>query len=189
MGAVVSRLRRSLAHRPRIAGLALVGLAWAGVAAPTLRAGQPSETSLKAAFVVNFLKFVEWPQAEPGTPLVLVLVGDSPITTALKDSTTDLQIGGRPVHVRTAKDPGDIDDAHAVFICAGEHQQVPAILRRLDRKSVLTIGDTEGFGASGVVLNLVMQDQKVRVEANTAAAARARLRVSAHLLRLARIVG
>lgn len=186
---VVSRLRRSLALRPRIAGLALVGLAWAGVVTPTLCAGQPSETALKAAFVVNFLKFVEWPHAAPGTPLILVLVGDSPIAAALKDGTTGLQIGGRPVHVRTAKGPVDIDDADAVFICATEHQQVPAILRHIDRRSVLTIGDTEGFGASGVVLNLVMQDQKVRVEANTAAAARARLRVSAHLLRLARIVG
>lgn len=187
--AALSKLRRSWAHRPVLLGMALVGFAWAVVVPPTLRAGQTSETSLKAAFVVNFLKFVEWPPAAPGTPLVLVVVGDAPIAPALMDSTVDLQIGGRPVHIRTASGPYDVDDAHAVFICAGEHQQVPAILRHLDRKSVLTIGDTEGFAASGVVLNLVMQDNKVRVEANTAAAARARLRVSAHLLRLARIVG
>ena len=54
---------------------------------------------------------------------------------------------------------------------------------------MLTVGATDGFAASGVVLNLVVRDRKVRVEANTAAAARARLRVSAQLLRLARIVG
>ena len=168
----------------------IVGLALAGVGTPTLRAAeQPSELSVKAAFVVSFLKFVEWPPAAPGTPLVLVLVGEAPIAAALKDSTVGLLVGGRPVQVRIARTLSEIDDAHAVFISAGEHQQVPAILRQLDRKSVLTIGDSEGFAASGVVLNMVMQDHKVRVEANTAAAARARLRVSAHLLRLARIVG
>ena len=177
------------ARVPTALGLALVGLVWTGVARPTLCANQPSELSVKAAFVVSFLKFVEWPAAAPGTPLVLVLVGDAPIASSLKEGTVGLQIAGRPVRLRIAGSPNDIADANAVFISAGEQQQVPAILRQLDRKSVLTIGDTEGFAASGVVLNLVMQDNKVRVEANTAAAARAGLKVSAHLLRLARIVG
>jgi hypothetical protein len=187
--AAARKLRRSWAHGPRCAGLAIVGLALTAVVTPTLRAGQPSETSLKAAFVVSFLKFVEWPPVPPGTPLVLVLVGDAPIASALKDSTAGLQVGGRPVHVRVADGTAALGDAHAVFIAATEHEQVPAILRALDRRSVLTIGDTDGFAASGVVLNLVMQDHRVRVEANTAAAARAGLKVSAHLLRLARIVG
>jgi len=187
--ALLRRLRLSGAHRPLTACMAIVGLACASVVTPTLRADQPSELSVKAAFVVNFLKFVEWPPVAPGRPLVLVLLGDAPIAAALKDTTVGLQIGGRPVHLRFARSASEIGDADAVFIAAGEHKQVPAILRHLDGKSVLTIGDSEGFATSGVVLNLVMQDNRVRVEANTAAAARAGLRVSAHLLRLARIVG
>jgi len=189
VAALLRRLGLSWAQRPLTTGVAIIGLSCGSVAAPTLRADQPSELTVKAAFVVSFMKFVEWPAASPGTPLVLVLIGDAPIAAALKDTTVGLQIGGRPVQVRIATDPNELDAAHAVFISADAQQQLPAILRQLDRKSVLTIGDTEGFAASGVVLNLVMQDNKVRVEANTAAAARAGLRVSAHLLRLARIVG
>jgi len=138
---------------------------------------------------MSLLKFVEWPTVSPGTPLVLVLVGDAPIAEALNARAVGLQIGGRPVKVRVATTPAQIDGANAVFIPSGEQQRVPAILRALDQKPVLTIGDTEGFGASGVMLNMVMQDQRVRVEANTLAASRAGLKVSAHLLRLARIVG
>jgi hypothetical protein len=185
----VKKLQRLWAQRFAIMAVASVSVACCSVAMSTLRANQPSEFTVKAAFVVSFLKFVEWPASAPGTPLVLLLIGDAPIADALKDSTVGLQIGDRPVHFRRASSANRISDAHAVFITSGEHQQLSAILRQLERKHVLTIGDTEGFGASGVVLNLVMQDTKVRVEANTAAAARAGLKVSAHLLRLARIVG
>jgi hypothetical protein len=169
--------------------VAIVGLTLGSVATPTLRADPPSEVTVKAAFVASLLKFVEWPATAPGTPLVLALVGDAPIGAALLDSTLGLQIGGRPVHVRIVKSLNELDDAQAVFISAGRQRQLPAILRQLDRKAVLTIGDTKGFAASGVMLNLVTQDNKVRMEANTAAAARAGLRVSSHLLRLTRIVG
>jgi len=79
--------------------------------------------------------------------------------------------------------------AHLVFIAASEQRQLPAILRELEGRGVLTVGDTPGFAESGVVLNLVMKDQRVRFEANAAAAARARLRLSSHLLRMARMVG
>lgn len=177
------------AHLATRAAVLVVGLAWIGVAHPTARADKPSEVSVKAAFVVSFLKFVEWPPTPAGTPMVLVVVGDGPMAEALKSGTDGLQIGGRPVHMRVARQPDDVDAADAVFIAASQQRHVPGILRQLDRRTVLTIGDGEGYAASGVVLNLVIQDDRVRVEANTAAAARAGLRVSAHLLRLARIVG
>lgn len=173
------------------AALAAIVLASTGVVSPTLRAAQASDLAVKAAFVVNFLKFVEWPpeSAAAGSPLVIAIVGHDPLVAALKDGTAGLLVGGRSIRVRTVRGPGELDGAHVVFITAAEQRQLPAILRRLDGRSVLTVGDTDGFGTSGVVLNMVVQDNRVRVEANTGAAARARLKVSAHLLRLARIVG
>lgn len=170
-------------------GAALLVLLVLTAGTATHGAGQPSEITVKAAFVINFLKFVEWPPAAPGTPLVLVLVGDASIASALNGHAVGLQVGGRSVKVRVATTPAQISSADAVFIAAGERERMPAILRALDQKPVLTIGDSDGFAAAGVMLNMVMQDQRVRVEANTLAASRAGLKVSAHLLRLARIVG
>lgn len=175
-------------RRPKI-GVALLVLLVFAAGTATHSAGQPSEMTVKAAFVINFLKFVEWPPVARGTPLVLVLAGDAPIAAALHGHAVGLQIGGRPVKVRVATTPAQIGSADAVFIAAGERERMPAILRALDQRPVLTIGDSDGFAASGVMLNMVMQDQRVRVEANTLAASRAGLKVSAHLLRLARIVG
>jgi hypothetical protein len=68
-------------------------------------------------------------------------------------------------------------------------RNLAAILRETEGRPVLTIGDTDGFAQAGVILNLYTFDQRVRIEANTTAAARAGLRLSSQLLRLARIVG
>lgn len=162
-----------------------------GVAAPTRAQGPVSELEVKAAFVLNFLKFVEWPDTHAATtsPVIVLVVGDDPLVEAITATSGQTRVAGRPVHVRAVRAGAAIEGAHMVFIAASERQQLPAILRQLDGHPVLTVAATDGFAESGVVLNLVVRDRKVRVEANTAAASRARLRVSAHLLRLARIVG
>ena len=185
--------RHARARRRIVAVAVLAGISLLVVARPTRAAVEPaSELGVKAAFIINFLKFVEWPsesQAADGAPLVIVMIGDDPLTVAVTEAAAGVLIGGRPVKVRREKAGASFKDGHAVFIATSEEAQLPAILRQLEGRAVLTVGATDGFADSGVVLNLVVRDRKVRVEANTGAAARARLRVSAHLLRLARIVG
>jgi hypothetical protein len=183
-------LRPNSRSRRLLTTLVAVGLASLSAVVPTRAADAVSELQVKAAFVLNFLKFVEWPAAPAGDPpLVVLVVGDDPLTPALKAAAATASVMGRPIQLRAAR-PGDaLEGAHMVFIASSEQRQLPAILRQLEGHPVLTVGATEGFADSGVVLNLVVRDRRVRVEANTAAASRARLRVSAHLLRLARIVG
>ena len=176
-----------------LAAAVIAGISLLGVARPTLAAVEPaSELGVKAAFIINFLKFVEWPPeslAADGAPMVIVMIGDDALAAAVTEAAAGVKVGGRPVKVRREKAGSSFKGGHAVFIATSEESQLPAILRQLEGRAVLTLGATDGYAASGVVLNLVVRDRKVRVEANTAAAARARLRVSAQLLRLARIVG
>jgi hypothetical protein len=176
----------------RLGLVAAVGLSLLAVDASTLRAGQASELEVKAAFLLNFLKFVEWPadrSSDPAAAFVIAVMGEDALGATLRRATSGKTIGVRPVRVQFAARTSDVLNAHLVFIAASEQRQLPAILRELEGRGVLTVGDTPGFAESGVVLNLVTQDQRVRFEANTAAAARARLRLSSHLLRIARIVG
>jgi len=179
--------------RPKIwAGLlAVVGAALGLVGTSTLFAGPPSELQVKAAFVLNFLNFVEWPAESlgPAAPLVIVVIGDDPIGTTLSESTVGRMVGTHRLVVKTGARAADGASAHLVFIPQSERRQLPAILHVLDGRLVLTVGDTPGYAESGVMLNLVVQDQRVRFEANTAAAARAGVHLSSHLLRIARIVG
>ena len=176
----------------RLALVVAVGLSLLVVDRSTLRAGTASELEVKAAFLLNFLKFVEWPAdrlLNPTAPYVIAVMGEDALGATLVGATTGKTIGTRPVQVQVAARTSDISSAHLVFIAASHQRQLPTILRELEGRGVLTVGDTPGFAESGVVLNLVTQDNRVRFEANTAAAARARLRLSSHLLRIARIVG
>jgi hypothetical protein len=187
-----ARFRAICPRRRLLTLLVAVGLASLSAVRPTRAADTPSELEVKAAFILNFLKFVEWP-ADRGTlelpPLRVLVIGDDPLTPVLKSAAASASVTGRAIQLRTVRPGASIEGAHMVFIAASEHRQLAAILRQLEGHAILTVGATEGFADSGVVLNLVVRDRKVRVEANTAAASRARLRVSAHLLRLARIVG
>jgi YfiR/HmsC-like len=176
----------------RLALVVAVGLSLLVVDPSTLRAGTASELEVKAAFLLNFLKFVEWPAdrlPNPTAPYIIAVMGEDALGATLVGATIGKTIGTRPVQVQVAARTSDISSAHLVFIAASHQRQLPTILRELEGRGVLTVGDTPGFAESGVVLNLVTQDNRVRFEANTAAAARARLRLSSHLLRIARIVG
>ncbi len=172
--------------------LTLLGLALVTVGTATLCADQASEHEVKAAFLLNFLKFVEWPAdrlPNGTTPYLIAVIGEDSFGATLRSVTADRTIGARKVVVQIAPHVSDVANAHLVFISGSEQRQLAAILRELDGRGVLTVGDTPGYSESGVVLNLVVQGQRVRFEANTAAAARSRLRLSSHLLRIARIVG
>ena len=175
---------------PLAAALALCALLPAGLAA---RAGGEGANAaqLKAAFVMNFVKFVEWPEGprQPSAPIVITVLGDREFGEALTRAAAGSRPAGRRVSVRLDAGADDARTAHIVFIGRGEERRLAAILRMLEDQPVLTVGDTRGFAEAGVVLNLYTFDQRVRIEVNTTAAARAQLRLSAHLLRIARIVG
>jgi hypothetical protein len=159
-------------------------------AATPVPARQADPGQVKAAFVLNFLKFVEWPAAEAQRGALMVAVlGDQSFTGVLSRAAEGQTVQGRRVSVRAAREADDLGGAHLIFIAASQARNLAAILRELEGRAVLTVGDTDGYAEAGVMLNLYTFDQRVRIEANTTAAARAGMRLSSQLLRLARIVG
>ena len=168
----------------------LVGAVCLVSATASAQGGGPADAGqVKAAFILNFLKFVEWPTAGPRAPITVVVVGDDGFGAVLTRAAAGQTHNGRPIDVRTAARVADAGDAQLLFIAASQVRNLPSILRETEGRPVLTVGDTEGYGQAGVILNLYTFDQRVRIEANTTAAARAGLRLSSQLLRLARIVG
>jgi hypothetical protein len=182
-----SPLRRCLVRQ------ACLTLALAAVLFSPSRVGaQFDDRQVKAAFVLNFLKFVTWPDAATAAdaPIEVVVLGADDLARAITQASADQQIAGRRVVVRTVSRTGDIGATpHLLFIGAAERDRLPVLLRQYEGRPVLTVGDGSGYGAAGVVLNFYSSDSRIRFEANTTAAARAGLQISSHLLRLARIVG
>ncbi len=170
------------------------------------------EYKVKAAFVYNFLKFVEGgrftPAQEAGTqrpdpndPIVVGILGVPPSRVAFEE-LKDKKVGTRPVQIRWFKgltqlagEDGNVPSAHpdldairkchVLFFCPSEKELLPRMLSSLRNDGLLTVGDVPWFLETGGVINLLIEDKKVRFEVNLAATARARLTIRSSLLRLA----
>ena len=151
----------------------------------------PGEYDVKAAFLLNFAKFVEWPDnafGDRSSPLVLGIVGDDPFGGAM-DRLSEKTVNGRVLVVRRLS--GATDDYKGIqmlFISASERQRVPAILKQVAGMSILTVSDLDDFCGMGGIIQLLKQDQRIRFEVNLTVGVRAHLNISSKLLGLARTV-
>jgi len=161
----------------------LLALHWANV-----RADAPSEYEVKAAFIHNIAKFVEWP-AKPaaGSNLRLCILGQSPLTEAAV-SLQGKQVGNLVWELQSVYSRSSLKECHVLFIAASESGNLRHILEGINGSAVLTVGDSDGYAAQGVMVNFYIEQNKVRFEINAAAANRAELRIGSQLLKLARIV-
>lgn len=150
-----------------------------------------SESEIKAGFVFNFTKFIEWPAdafAGPESPVVLGVLGDSPITDLLIETAAGKTVNGRAVTIRRFKEGQDLRACQILFLSSSEEKRVPQILEKVKRSSVLTVSETSGFAQAGGMINFVVEGNKVRLEINLDAAGRARLKISAKVIAVAHLV-
>ena len=151
---------------------------------------KPSEYGVKAAFLYNFAKFVDWPVdafKDDQSPICLSVLGDDPFGPAL-DSIRDKTVRGRPLIVRRCKSLEQVAGSHIVFISLSEKGKLRPILNGLKRSSTLTVSEAERFGQQGGMINFITVDNKIQFEINPEAAQRVKLKISSQLLKLARIV-
>jgi hypothetical protein len=149
------------------------------------------ERDVKAAFVYNFLKFVEWPAGRFGeinSPIVIGLVGDDPIAGALEATVHGRAINGRPLILQRVATPEAARTAHLLFFCAAEDERLNELLPALAGSGVLTVGESEAFAQQAGIITFALQSDKLRFDINTDSAERAGLKISAQLLKLARTV-
>ena len=176
----------------RLNGMIIVHSLFLPVAA--FCAGAPvnrTEYQIKAAFLLNFARFVEWPMSAAGAsdPLTFCVLGRDPFGGALDEALEGQSVHGRPVRVRLVADIPALPSCQAVFLPGSETYRSAEVLESLRDSSVLTVGEAKDFALRGGVINFVMQEGKVRFQINVAAAARARLKINFRLLQLAVIIG
>jgi hypothetical protein len=169
---------------------------------------QVQSSQVKAAFIYNFIKFVDWPQEKTegaNKPLTVGVLGRSPFGNAF-DKIKDSQIKNRKVVIKyfesftnvkgdekklneeIGKRINEFGQCDVLFICASEAEFFKRVLQPLEIYHVLTISDTKGFLEAGGTINFVMEGKKVRFEINMASAKRSKLEVRSKLLRLAKRV-
>jgi hypothetical protein len=154
-------------------------------------ASHPSEYQVKAVFLFHFTQFVEWPSAAfdaPTDPLVIAVLGADPFGSFLDEVVRDESVDGRPIVVRRYGRAEEVGPAHILFIATSQGDQLQQALELLRGRSILTVGEGEGFAVRGVMIRFRTQENRVRLRINVGALRSAGLSVSSKLLRSAEIV-
>ena len=147
-----------------------------------------AEAKIKAGFLYNFAKLVEWPTnsfATTNSPLVIGILGDDSFGDALVQTVTNKLVAGRAIVLQRYRRPEDIRNCQILYIARTETNQMPAILKNLTGQGILTVSCADQFVERGGMIQLVKQKDVVRFAINTNATGRAGLRVSSRLLGLA----
>lgn len=152
----------------------------------------PSEEyQLKAVFLFRFVQFVDWPPEvlpDETTAFVIGILGDDPFGAYLEDIVRGEKVMNRPLEVQRYRRPEDIKTCHVLFISRSTDDRSEDIVAQLKGRSILTVGETDGFARSGGVIRFATDTGKVRLKVNVEAAKAANLTISSKLLRSVEIV-
>jgi hypothetical protein len=150
-----------------------------------------SEEQVKAAFLINFPKYVDWPSgvlAETNTPIIVAVFGEAALDSDLQKMLKDKTINGHPLVFRRVTTEEEAGGCHILFIGDGTARRLAEILGKLKGTNILTVGDSEDFLDNGGVIKLAKRDRKIRLEVNLVAARQAGLKLSSKLLSVADVV-
>ena len=150
-----------------------------------------AEYQVKAAFLINFAKFVEWPSEslnEASQEIILGIVGDDPFKDEIEAAAGKSKVQNRTLVVKRFKNKDDIEFCHILFICSSEKKNLNDIKNKISNWDVLTISEVDGFAEKGVVINFKTVAGKIRFEINEEAADSADIKVSSQLMKLGILV-
>jgi hypothetical protein len=156
---------------------------------PQAKAQAPGfkEYAVKAVFLFNFARFVEWPSNSKGGPMVVGILGDDPFGRTLDDVVKGETVQNRSLVVLRFRRVDEIKTCHILFISPSETAKYDEIFSKLQGRSILTVGDTDSFARRGGMIRFVTEDKKIRLRVNVAAAKAVQLTISSKLLRQAEI--
>ncbi len=182
-------------RRSRLIVAVLLCLSVAGGAnAQSSASAASAEYLIKAGFIYNFAQLVQWPSAafsQADSPIVIGILGTDPFGTSIDRVVENKKLDGHNLIVkrlRWSKDLRDLTECNILFISSSEKEHIADVINMVKWLPILTIGETPGFAARGGIINLTLEDNKVRFEVNIGAAKQANLNISSRLLALAKIV-
>ncbi len=149
----------------------------------------PSEYQLKAAFLYNFAKFIEWPPEafpEDTSPFAIGIIGQNPFGIDLERTVKSKLVNGHPFAVIQVRTLAELKHCHILFISPSERKRLPEILNSVRNTNVLTVSEVDHFLESGGMINFTMEGNKVRFQIHDEAAKLAGLKISSKLLNLAK---
>jgi hypothetical protein len=148
---------------------------------------EPTEYQVKAAYLYNFGKFVQWPTRaaeSEGDPFGICVLGENPFGTAF-EALAGQTINGHKVVTWQISKAQDAEKCSVLFIGVSEKERISIILAALKKFPILTVSDMPHFVTQGGMIQFVMRNNKIRFEVNRTAAEGAGLNLSSELLKVA----
>ena len=149
-----------------------------------------AEYKVKAAYLYNFAKFVEWPEdtfKDPLLPLGICIIGDDPFGDAI-DVIKDKNVKGKKLAIKQSSRKSELTGCHILFISPSENNNLSGILKIIKNKHILTVSDMNKFAQRGGMINLKQVKDKIRLEINHEAAKQSGLKMSSKLLKIAEVI-
>jgi YfiR/HmsC-like len=148
----------------------------------------PTEYQIKAAFLFNFAKFVEWPAeafSDSNAPIVIGVLGKNVFGTDLENTIRDKKVNNRIFKFKNFTSASEATNCQILFVSSSEKDNFSKIVAGMHNTSILTVSETDGFIQAGGMVNFLIQDSKIRFQISDEAAKKAGLKVSSKLLSLA----
>jgi hypothetical protein len=177
-------MSKKLLHIPK--GLILFVLGCFFIKAAS--AQKEREADLKAVFIYNFTKYIDWDTTNQAENFIIGVIGNSPVTESLKQIANSYTVGDKKIIIRNFSKPEDISYCQILFIPRNLPFSLEAILKKVS-KGTLTVSEEPGYAKSGTAFNFfINHEDKLKFEANVKAIYSQGLKASSQLLKLAVIV-
>jgi hypothetical protein len=149
------------------------------------------ERKVKAAYLFNFAKYLDWPAgAFPSAqaPIIIGILGQDPFGQIIEQTIAKRRVGPRPVVLQRGKQVTELTNCHILFIASSEKDGLSKVLATLKGKHALTVSEIPQFCSNGGMLTFVIDHEVVRFEINLDNAEEAGLKISARMLTTAKAV-
>jgi hypothetical protein len=147
-----------------------------------------SDYELKAAFIYNIGRFVDWPEGTLGDHIVIGINDDGPVVSVMTKFFAGKRIGQRLIDVREVRTRGELRACNILLIPSRDGSRIHEVLEQLQGANVLTIGEGEQFAKLGGVVALAQRDNTYKLAINPRAAERVQLKISSKLMSMATVI-
>ncbi|KPA10974.1 transmembrane protein [Candidatus Magnetomorum sp. HK-1] len=153
--------------------------------------GQDRAQLMKAGFLAKFVQFTSWP-VEPKShsdEFIITVIGKDPIYSVLKKIYTNKKMKNFPIKVKQVHKLDEIENPHILYITKAMESELDTILKQIQGKAIMTVGDTDGFCKRGVLINFYITSKgTLHFEFNSTVMKQSPLKINLLLLEIAKVI-
>jgi hypothetical protein len=153
-----------------------------------IRAADDTPSKIKATFIYNFTKYIEWPPSYKQGNFVIGIVGTTPLFKDLSAMAATKKAGAQPFEIQSYPNVNAISKCHLLFVASDNAANIKEITSKVKGYSTLIVSERPGCAKLGAAINFVIQENKQRFELNKANAEKYNLKIGSSLAGLAILV-